>query len=186
MSHVCKAINKVIKRETTRRLLTNELVTGSVTHKNEMFMTVNIGYKRDAKLRNSSVWNYDSYEANSNIRVYIEQIESQINETILSRRSLDSDKAWKALAKAKSQDSATEGLIEAKTDDGYVVKVLGLTALLPFSLIAESLRDRKLTGLKLKLKVLQLNKSENFIELSLAESEEEKTAHRMECDNNEV
>ncbi|AIC63883.1 30S ribosomal protein S1 [Candidatus Hodgkinia cicadicola] len=186
MSHVCKAINKVIKRETTRRLLTNELVTGSVTHKNEMFMTVNIGYKRDAKLRNSSVWNYDSYEANSNIRVYIEQIESQTNETILSRRSLDSDKAWKALAKAKSQDSATEGLIEAKTDDGYVVKVLGLTALLPFSLIAESLRDRKLTGLKLKLKVLQLNKSENFIELSLAESEEEKTAHRMECDNEEV
>ncbi len=93
MSHVCKAISKVLKRETTRRLSANELVTGSVTHKNKMFMTVDIGYKRDAKVHNDTVWNYDNYEANSSIQVYIEQIESQINETILSRRLLDSDEA---------------------------------------------------------------------------------------------
>ncbi|XXN13638.1 MAG: S1 RNA-binding domain-containing protein [Candidatus Hodgkinia cicadicola] len=186
MSRVCKAINKVLKRETTRRLLANELVTGSVTHKNKMFMTVNIGYKRDAKVHNNSVWNYDNYEANSDIQVYIEQIESQINETILSRRSLDSDKAWRLLTRTKLQDLTVEGLIEAKIDSGYVVKVLGLTALLPYSLIAESLRSRKLTGLKLKLKVFQLNKLENFIKLSLAESEKEKTTHRILCDHKEM
>ncbi|AHL31034.1 MAG: 30S ribosomal protein S1 [Candidatus Hodgkinia cicadicola] len=186
MGHVCKAISKVLKHEATRRLLANELVTGSVTHKNKMFMTVNIGYKRDAKVHNSGVWNYDSYKANSNIQVYIEQVESQINETILSRRLLDSDEAWKALAQTKLQDLTTEGLIEAKVDNGYVVKVLGLTALLPYSLIDESLRDCKLTGLKLKLKVSQLNKLENSIKLSLPGSEKEKTAHRISCDNKEM
>lgn len=93
MNHVCKAVSKVLKHETTRRLLANELVTGSVTHKNKMFLTVDIGYKRDAKLPSNSVWNYDSYKANSSIQVYIEQIESQINETVLSRRLLDSDEA---------------------------------------------------------------------------------------------
>ncbi|ATW05990.1 30S ribosomal protein S1 [Candidatus Hodgkinia cicadicola] len=186
MSRVCRAISKVLKRETTRRLLTNELVTGSVTHKNKMFMTVDIGYKRDAKVHNDAVWNYENYEANSNIQVYIEQIESQINETILSRRLLDSDKAWKALTRTKSQDLTAEGLVEAEISNGYVVKVLGLIALLPFSLIAESLRERKLTGLKLKLKVFQLNKSENFIKLSLPGSEKEKTTHQISCDRKEI
>ncbi|ATW06068.1 30S ribosomal protein S1 [Candidatus Hodgkinia cicadicola] len=186
MSRVCKAISKVLKREITRRLLTNELVTGSVTHKNNMFMTVDIGYKRDAKVHNDTVWNYDSYEANSSIQVYIEQIESQINETVLSRRLLDSDRAWKALTRTKSQGLTTEGLIEAKINNGYVVKVLGLIALLPYSLIDESLRERTLTGLKLKLKVFQLNKSENFIKLSLPGSEREKTAHQISCDSKET
>ncbi|AHL30911.1 MAG: 30S ribosomal protein S1 [Candidatus Hodgkinia cicadicola] len=186
MSHVCNAISKVLKHEATRRLLTNELVTGSVTHKNKAFMTVSIGYKRDAKVHSNGIWNYDSYKANSNIQVYIEQVESQINETILSRRLLDSDEAWKALAQTKLQDLTTEGLIEAKVDDGYVVKVLGLTALLPYSLIDESLRDCKLTGLKLKLKVSELNKLENFIKLSLPGSEKEKTTHQTLCDNKEV
>ncbi|AUG91432.1 30S ribosomal protein S1 [Candidatus Hodgkinia cicadicola] len=186
MSHVCKAISKVLKHEATRRLLANELVTGSVTHKNKTFMTVNIGYKRDAKLHNNGIWNYDSYKADSSIQVYIEQVESQINETVLSRRLLDSDEAWKALAQTKSQDLTTEGLIEAKIDNGYAVKVLGLTALLPCSLIDESLRDSKLTGLKLKLKVSQLDKSENFIKLSLPGSEKEKTTHRILCDDNEA
>ncbi|AUG91328.1 30S ribosomal protein S1 [Candidatus Hodgkinia cicadicola] len=186
MSHVCKAISKVLKHEATRRLLANELVTGSVTHKNKMFMTVSVGYKRDAKLHSNSIWNYDSYKANSNIQVYIEQVESQINETALSRRLLDSDEAWKALAQTKSQDLTTEGLIEAEIDSGYVVKVLGLTALLPYSLIDESLRDCKLTGLKLKLKVSELNKLEGFIKLSLPGSEKEKTTHQILCDNKEV
>ncbi|AUG33797.1 30S ribosomal protein S1 [Candidatus Hodgkinia cicadicola] len=186
MSRVCKAISKVLNREVTKRLLTNELVTGSVTHKNKMFMTVNIGYKRDAKLHSDALWNYDSYEANSSIQVYIEQLESQINETVLSRRLLDSDKAWKVLTKAKLQDLTTEGLIEAKINGGYVVKVLGLIALLPYSLIDESLRDCKLTGLKLKLKVFQLNKLENFIKLSLPGSEKEKPTHQISCDHKEL
>ncbi len=64
--------------------------------------------------------------------------------------------------------------------------MLGLTALLPYSLIAESLRDRKLTGLKLKLKVSQLNKLENFIKLSLPGSEKEETAYQILRDHKEI
>ncbi|AUG33766.1 30S ribosomal protein S1 [Candidatus Hodgkinia cicadicola] len=186
MGRVCKAISKVLKREITRRLLTNELVTGSVTHKNKMFMTVDIGYKRDAKLHSDAVWNYDSFGPNSSIQVYIEQLESQINETVLSRRLLDSDRAWKALTRTKLQGLTTEGLIEAKISSGYVVRVLGLIALLPDSLMNESLRGCELTGLKLKLKVFQLNKLENFIKLSLLGSETEKTTHQILCDRNEI
>ncbi len=90
------------------------------------------------------------------------------------------------LTRTKSQDLTTEGLIEAETDSGYVVKVLGLIALLPHSLIAESLRKLKLTGLKLKLKVFQLNKSENFIKLSLPGGEKKKPTYQISCDNKET
>ncbi|AUG34211.1 30S ribosomal protein S1 [Candidatus Hodgkinia cicadicola] len=99
---------------------------------------------------------------------------------------LDSDKAWKALTRTKLQDSTAEGLIEAKIDNGYVVKLLGLTALLPYSSIDESLRECKLTRLKLKLKVFQLNKLENFIKLSLPGSEKGKPAHQTLCDHKEL
>ncbi len=58
-------------------------------------------------------------------------------------------------------------------------------ALLPYSLIDESLRECKLTGLKLKLKVFQLNKLENFIKLSLPGSEEE-PAHQTLYNHKEI
>lgn len=90
------------------------------------------------------------------------------------------------LTLAKFQDLTIEGSIAAEVSNGYVVKVLGLIALLPYSLIDESLRERKLTGLKLKLKVFQLNKLENFIKLSLLGSEKEKTTHCALCNNKET
>ncbi len=82
------------------------------------------------------------------------------------------------LADAKLRGLATEGLIEAKIGEGYVVRVLGLIALLPYNLIDESLRTHTLTGLKLMLKVFQLNKLENFIKLSLLEAKKEKPVQR--------
>ncbi len=90
------------------------------------------------------------------------------------------------LTRTKLQDLTAEGLIEAKIDNGYVVKVLGLIALLPFSLIDESLGEPKLTGSKLKLKVFQLNKSENFIKLSLPGSKKEETTRQDPCDHKET
>ncbi len=149
-----------------------------------MFITVSTGYKRAAKVHNNTVWNYDSYETDSKVQVYIEQTESQTNETVVSRTLLDSDKSWKALTRTKLQDSTTEGLIEAKIYSEYVVKVLGLIALLPYSLIAGSLCARTLARLKLKL--FQLNKSENFIKLSLLGSEKEKPAHQVLCNRKEI
>ncbi len=50
-----KAIAKVLKRETTKGLIKGALITGSVTHKNEMFITVSVGYKRDARLYSNAV-----------------------------------------------------------------------------------------------------------------------------------
>ncbi len=82
------------------------------------------------------------------------------------------------LANARLRGSAIEGLIEAKVDEGYVVRVLGLTALLPYDLIDEGQRAHTLTGLKLMLKVFQLNKLENFIKLSLLEVKKEKVGQR--------
>ncbi len=82
------------------------------------------------------------------------------------------------LANARLQDLAIEGLIEAKVDEGYVVRALGLTALLPYDLIDEGQRAHTLTGLKLMLKVFQLNKLENFIKLSLLEVKKEKVAQQ--------
>ncbi len=50
-----KTIGKILKRETTKGLVEGALTIGSVTHKNEAFITVNVGYKRDAKLYSDAV-----------------------------------------------------------------------------------------------------------------------------------
>ncbi|XXM93330.1 MAG: hypothetical protein AAI946_00110 [Candidatus Hodgkinia cicadicola] len=172
MSYVCKAVGEVLKRELTKKLLKNELITGYITHKNEEFMTVSIGYKTDARINSDAIWNYSKYQANSEIQVHIEQIESNVNETILSRRVLDAEEAWKLLIKAKLENLTVEGAIIAKVSEGYVVKVLGLLALLPLNLIDERARALPLIGSKAELSVFQLNKLDNFIKLKLTQPEE--------------
>ncbi|ATY93460.1 30S ribosomal protein S1 [Candidatus Hodgkinia cicadicola] len=172
MKNVCNAISEILKRELPRRLLENELIKGTVTHKNEAFMMVNIDYKQNVKMYAENVWNYEVYKPNTNMLVYIEQIESEANETKLSRGSIDSEEAWTVLTSISSENLTVKGVIQAKMSEGYVVKVLGLTALLPHNLISESMRSQRLVGHVAALRIFELNKPENIIKLKLTGAEE--------------
>ncbi|XXN13801.1 MAG: hypothetical protein AAI978_00110 [Candidatus Hodgkinia cicadicola] len=167
MGHTCKSIGEVLKREFVKRLVEGTLVAGNITHKNKEFMAIDIGYKHDARVYSDTMWNYAECQTGCQIKVYIEQIESQANETVVSRRLLDADEAWKLLIKAKLESFMIKGAIEAKVSDGYVVKVLGLLALLPYDLIDESLRSKQLVGRAMLFEVAYLDKLSGFIKLKL-------------------
>ncbi|WGS83567.1 MAG: hypothetical protein P3M75_00075 [Candidatus Hodgkinia cicadicola] len=162
----CKAITEISKREATRRLKEDELVEGLVAHKNSEFMTVVIGYKAGAKLYSEDMWNYGAFEVGSKIQVYIEQIEVQANETLISRRQLDVEAAWEALAKALSENKPVGGLIEARVKEGYAVKVCGLVALLPYSLIDKRSWLQLATGLETTFGIAEADKPQGLIILS--------------------
>ncbi|WGS83364.1 MAG: hypothetical protein P3M74_00110 [Candidatus Hodgkinia cicadicola] len=166
MACACKAITEISKREATRRLKEDELVEGLVVHKNSEFMTVVIGYKAGAKLYSEDMWNYGEFEIGSKIQVYIEQIEVQANETLISRRQLDVEAAWEALAKALFENKPVEGLIEARVKEGYAVKVCGLVALLPYSLIDRRSWLQLATGLETTFGIAEADKSQGLIILS--------------------
>ncbi|WGS83503.1 MAG: hypothetical protein P3M72_00060 [Candidatus Hodgkinia cicadicola] len=166
MACACKAITEISKREATKRLKEDELVEGLVAHKNSEFMTVVIGYKAGAKLYSESMWNYGAFEIGSKIQVYIEQVEAQANETLISRRQLDIEAAWEALTEAQSENNLVEGLIQARVKEGYAVKVCGLVALLPYSLIDKRSWLQLATGLETTFGVAEADKTQGLIVLS--------------------
>ncbi|XXN19760.1 MAG: hypothetical protein AAJB65_00105 [Candidatus Hodgkinia cicadicola] len=176
MSNICNTINEISKRELIRRLLENELVKGTVAHKNETFMMVNVDYKQNVKMYAENVWNYEAYEPSTNMLVYIEQIEYEVNKTKLSRGSIDTEEAWTVLTNTNSENQTVKGLIQTRMSEGYIVKVLGLTALLPHSLVDKSLQLQNLVGHVASLKIFELNKSRNLIKLRLTKTEEETEA----------
>ncbi|XXM90153.1 hypothetical protein AADW59_00130 [Candidatus Hodgkinia cicadicola] len=177
MINACKAIGEVLKWELTKQLTKDKLVTGAIVHKNDSFMMISVDYKHDVKFPNSLIWNHEKYQTNSDIPIYIIKIESQPNQTELSRGSLDSEEAWKALTNAQLKNTTVNGTIESKLDEGYVVNVMGLTATLPDSLIDKSLQSHPLIGYKAKLKVFELDKAKNIIKLRLIDTREETEAH---------
>ncbi|XXM93658.1 hypothetical protein AAHH87_00125 [Candidatus Hodgkinia cicadicola] len=183
MACACKAITEISKREATKRLKEDELVEGLVAHKNSEFMTVIIGYKTGAKLYSENMWNYGAFEIGSKIQVYIEQIEAQANETLISRRQLDIEAAWEALTQAQSETKLVGGLIEARIREGYAVKVCGLVALLPYSLIDKRSWSQLATGLQTTFGVAEVDKSQDLIVLSktLDEAEDEDDMPQPGC-----
>ncbi|XXM93752.1 hypothetical protein AAHH84_00060 [Candidatus Hodgkinia cicadicola] len=176
MACACKAITEISKREATKRLKEDELVEGLVAHKNDEFMTVVIGYKTGAKLYSENMWNYGAFEIGSKIQVYIDQIEAQANETLISRRQLDIEAAWEALAQAQSKNGLVEGLIEARVKEGYAVKVFGLVALLPYSLIDKRLWLQLSTGLQTAFGVAEVDEAQDLAVLSKTLDEAEAEA----------
>ncbi len=52
MTSACRIALKISKTEEAKKLIEGRLIWGTITHKNNRFMLVDIGFKMEAKIRN--------------------------------------------------------------------------------------------------------------------------------------
>lgn len=162
-----------------------EVFKGNVVRINDDYVTIDIGYKQEGLVYTKEFMNFDGtlkIKQGDVIDVYLEKLESNLGNLVLSADKAEILKAWDKISEACESGTPLEGTIIAKVKGGLSVDI-GVKAFLPGSQI--DLRPTryldKYIGKKMEFKVIKFNKKRGNIVLSRrAILQEERTKLRGE------
>ena len=106
-----------------------EVFMGKVVAMNDEFVTVDIGYKQEGLVLAREFRNYDGtmkIKVGEEIQVYLEKLESQMGNLVLSKDKAEILKAWDKISEACEKGEPVEGTVIAKVKGGLSVDILSL------------------------------------------------------------
>ena len=160
----------LIKDEQTKVFTEGEVFKGNVVRVTDDFVTVDIGYKQEGLVFAKEFKSYDGtlkVKEGDVIDVYLEKLESNLGNLVLSRDKAEILKAWDRISDACEQGSPVEGTVIAKVKGGLSVDI-GVKAFLPGSQIdiRPTRNLDKFIGKTMNFKVIKFNKKRGNIVLS--------------------
>lgn len=160
----------LINDASTKNFAEGEVFMGKVVAMNDEFVTVDIGYKQEGLVLAREFRNYDGtmkVKVGEEIQVYLEKLESQMGNLVLSKDKAEILKAWDKISEACDKGEAVEGTVIAKVKGGLSVDI-GVKAFLPGSQIdIRPVKNLdKYIGKTMEFKVIKFNKKRGNIVLS--------------------
>ncbi len=160
----------LINDSSTKNFSEGEVFMGKVVAMNDEFVTVDIGYKQEGLVLAREFRNYDGtmkVKVGDEIQVYLEKLESQMGNLVLSKDKAEILKAWDKISEACDKGEAVEGTVIAKVKGGLSVDI-GVKAFLPGSQIdIRPVKNLdKYIGKTMEFKVIKFNKKRGNIVLS--------------------
>lgn len=160
----------LINDASTKNFSEGEVFMGKVVAMNDEFVTVDIGYKQEGLVLAREFRNYDGtmkVKVGDEIQVYLEKLESQMGNLVLSKDKAEILKAWDKISEACDKGEAVEGTVIAKVKGGLSVDI-GVKAFLPGSQIdIRPVKNLdKYIGKTMEFKVIKFNKKRGNIVLS--------------------
>ncbi len=147
-----------------------EVFMGTIINIGQDYVTVDIGYKQEGLVSVKEFQNYDGslkIKKGDVIEVYLEKLESNMGNLILSKDKAEILKAWDRISLACESGEALTGTVIAKVKGGLSVDI-GVKAFLPGSQI--DIRPTryldKYIGKTMEFKVIKFNKKRGNIVLS--------------------
>ncbi len=147
-----------------------EVFMGTIISIGQDYVTVDIGYKQEGLVSVKEFQNYDGslkIKKGDVIEVYLEKLESNMGNLILSKDKAEILKAWDRISLACESGEALTGTVIAKVKGGLSVDI-GVKAFLPGSQI--DIRPTryldKYIGKTMEFKVIKFNKKRGNIVLS--------------------
>ena len=147
-----------------------EVFMGTIINIGQDYVTVDIGYKQEGLVSVKEFQNYDGslkIKQGEKIEVYLEKLESNMGNLILSKDKAEILKAWDRISLACESGEALTGTVIAKVKGGLSVDI-GVKAFLPGSQI--DIRPTryldKFIGKTMEFKVIKFNKKRGNIVLS--------------------
>jgi small subunit ribosomal protein S1 len=167
---VSSDLDSLLSETTSKNFIEGELFNGNVVSINRDYVLVDIGYKQEGLISVKEFQNYDGslkVKIGDDIEVYLERLESQVGNLVLSKDKAEILKAWDKISGACDSGEPLEGTVIAKVKGGLSVDI-GVKAFLPGSQI--DLRPTryldKYIGKVMKFKVIKFNKKRGNIVLS--------------------
>lgn len=154
--------------ESLGRFKEGQIITGTVIKIAKDLVTIDVGFKSEGivSVREFSNGGKD-LGVGDEIEVYLERVEDNDGNVVLSKEKANKIKIWDDLVKTYEADEIIEGEVVAKAKGGLTVDI-GLKAFLPGSQIdLRPIRNlERLIGEKFEMKIIKMNKKRGNIVLS--------------------
>lgn len=151
---------------TLRELNENEIVSGKVVAIGDKEVVLNVGFKSEGVVPINEFRDLDKIKVGDSVEVYLESVEDQNGQLLLSRKRAKHMRTWARVMMAEEEDVILEGLIRRRTKGGFVVDIDGIEAFLPGSQIdVKPVRDfDAYVGKTMDFKVVKINhQNENVV-----------------------
>ena len=139
----------------------NDLVnlSGYVVSISDREVVVNVGFKSDGIVSRNEFKDLPDLKVGDKVEVYLENVEDQDGQLIISRKRAIQEKAWDFILKAMEEGTVLTGLVKTRTKGGLVVDVMGIDAFLPGSQIdVKPIKDYdQYVGKDMEFKIVKVN-----------------------------
>lgn len=170
---------------TIKSIKEGEIVSGVVLGVTRDDVIVDVGFKSEGIIPISEFMEPINIAVGDKIDVYLEEIEDQNGQLILSKQKADFMRVWDRIQEAHDSGELVSGKVARRIKGGVVVDIMGVDAFLPGSQIAlRQVPDfDALIGTSMDLKIIKLNKNRRNIVVSrrvvLEEERESKKANLL-------
>jgi len=154
--------------DTLNEIEEKEIVTGRVVSVDENYVTVDIGFKSEGMVQTNEFPDevVENLQPGDEVDVFLDKVEDQDGQLILSRRKADILHAWETIEESSETGKVLEGYIKRRIKGGMVVDIMGIDAFLPGSQIdVRPVRDfDAYVGKTMEFQVVKLNmQAENVV-----------------------
>ena len=161
-----------------------EIVNGRVMGVTKEDVIVDVGFKSEGVISISEFPEPINVKVGDEIEVYLDAIEDQDGQLVLSKQKADFMRVWDRVKEAHDKTELIEGKIVRRIKGGMVVDLVGVDAFLPGSQIAlRQIPDfDALVGQTMEFKVIKLNKARRNIVVSrrsVLEEERQKQREKL-------
>lgn len=156
------------------------LIEGTIVEVRKGVVVVNAGLKSEAIVPLEQ-FEGDDLEDGGKFEFFLDAVEDGHGKTRLSRKKARWLETWKDLEEIHAGDKTVEGQLINKIKGGFSVKVKGMTAFLPGSLIdLRVMPDPATESLEMEFKIVKLDQSRNNIVLSRRAVVQDRTSAERE------
>ena len=145
-----------------------EIVTGTVLSIRDNTVLVDIGFKSEGMILLSEFGEPPAIEEGEEIEVFLESIEDQEGQVVLSKTKADLMRVWDRIKDAYDTDQIVEGRLMRRIKGGIVVDLFGVEAFLPGSQIdlKQVKNFDRFIGEVFPFRIIKLNKNRRNIVVS--------------------
>jgi small subunit ribosomal protein S1 len=145
-----------------------EIVLGTVIGVTREDVIVDVGFKSEGIIPIGEFAGEVNVKVGDRIDVYLEAVEDQNGQLVLSKQKADFMRVWDRIRDAHDAGDLVPGVVRRRIKGGVVVDVMGVDAFLPGSQIAlRQVPDfDALIGQTMSVKIIKLNKSRRNIVVS--------------------
>jgi len=153
---------------TIKDIKEGEIVTGNVIGVTRDDVIVDVGFKSEGIIPIAEFTGEVNIKVGDEIDVYLEAVEDQNGQLVLSKQKADFMRVWDRIREAHDAGNLVPGTIKRRIKGGVVVDIMGVDAFLPGSQIAlRQVPDfDALIGQEMEVMIIKLNKSRRNIVVS--------------------